>query len=539
MKNLGFKKSLIALTLFTVVALAVSVAGMAWQGSLAKTATARIYEERTAPTVSLMKAVDALHRARQTILVALSENNEDRAEARLQNIKAIDAAVDQAFEEAIRSTKDQQDSLNNLKVMIAEYNTARDQSISMISVGDLPSALENIKSNAGPKFESILAQLESIILKQGELAKADYESTASDLDTNTMSLLAAISLLSIAAVGFSFAMTRSLMNQLGGEPMVALRRMERIKEGDLAPVAELSIKDSLMDYLDEMTRSLSKVIADVIQTAEEIDRQSRNTFSHMKDTADRSRDQSDAASSVSAGIEELVTSIESVSDNAVHTGHSAQESLNQARHGREEIASLVEKMNGLSLASDKSSESIRYLVDSSANIINIVDTIRDIADQTNLLALNAAIEAARAGEQGRGFAVVADEVRKLAEKTGVATREINEVLQQVQKGATDASMQMEFSHEQIKTGVEQVSSVSKAIESVEAKLSEIAHVAGDISTALAEQRTTSMFIAQSVEKIAIQASENSCAATSVVLEAESVTQAASELKKQVSRFRTN
>lgn len=536
MNNLGFKKSLTALALCFAISLLIAVVAGIWQGIIGKSAATRIYEERTAPTVDMIVAVDALHRARQTILIALSEDSEDRAQAHLKSIAALDQLVDESLEKTIQTASDQKADIQALAESIDAYNKARNQSIAMIQVGDLPSALENIKANAGPKFEKVLQQLEAIIDNQGKLAKDDFKQTAQDLDRNAIGLIVLFSVVILASGGMFFVVIRGLMGQMGGEPGSAREKMRAVAGGNLAISVGNSPKDSVLWHLDEMTQSLSAVISDVKSIALSLDQQSHKTLVHTKESAERNRQQADAATGVAAGVEELAASIESVADNAMQTERAANESLDCARDSRKVIESLNNEMSGLSIASDQSAETIRYLVNSSENIISIVKTIRDIADQTNLLALNAAIEAARAGEQGRGFAVVADEVRKLAEKTGMATKEINEVLHDVQQSASEASSQMQVSHDRIKVGAEQVAMASSAIQLIESNLEEISIAARDTAVALSEQRSTGNSISQMIEQIAVAATENSVAASVVVSETKKVAEAADELKNKMSQF---
>ena len=144
MISLGFRKSLVALAAIAGVGLLLSTLAGFWQARDASGVAAHIYEVRTAPTIELMQAVDALHRARQTILIALSEEKEDAAQAQLKTMAGLDAAMQTALRAYVRAAPDQKPAIDRLETLIAEYDKARDQSVMMISVGDRPSALENI-----------------------------------------------------------------------------------------------------------------------------------------------------------------------------------------------------------------------------------------------------------------------------------------------------------------------------------------------------------------------------------------------------------
>ena len=537
MKKIGFKASLFLLGGMSAAGIVFVLAGGGWQASLASKTAERIYLERTAPTVSLTKAVDALHRAREVILVAVSEENEEIAQKQISALKTLDDQMSSALSAAAKAAPDQREALRALESSVFEYAKARDQSVKMIEVGDIPSALGNIKTNAGPKFDAVLKGLELVIAQQGEKARLDYESSMETLASWQTAILGGSVVLLAIIAAISIVLIRDLMNSLGGEPAQAEKALRGVAEGDLTGRIDGVRDNSLLAHLDKTTASLREVIAGIKGGAEEINRRAEKTLACMQDSSSRSERQADSAASAAAGVEELAASIESVSENAIATGVAANESLERAKEGHQAIQSLVASMETLTDSSGKAAQSIGELVVSSNSIMGIVARINEIADQTNLLALNAAIEAARAGEQGRGFAVVADEVRKLAEKTGSATREIKEVLDRVRDNTSEASVQMSDSHEKLKEGAAQVSRLSGSVEGIERRLDAIAHAAKETADALQEQRSTSHSIATLVEQIAEAATENAEIAKSVVTEARSVNQSAESLRATVGVFR--
>jgi methyl-accepting chemotaxis protein len=536
MLSLGFRTSLYLLATIAGFGLFLATAGGLWQVNFAANAASRIYEERTAPTIELMKAVDALHRARQTILMAISEEREEAAQAHLGKLADLDAAMKAALQASAAAVPDQKNTLANLESLIGDYNKARDQSVKMIEVGDLPSALGNIKINAGPKFDKVLLALSEAMQNQARLARQDYEDTSSSLKVRSATQIV-LALLTLIAIGVLFVwIVRSILRQLGGEPKVAAEALSAVANGQLNVHIGTVPAGSLLADLKAMAASLAVMVREIQNLSVDIDQRSQRTFRHMQEAAQRGATQADSATEVAAGVEELATSIESVSEHATATGQSALTALERAQSGHTSILILVDSMHTLSQAADQSGLTIQSLVESSNSIMNFVVQINEIADQTNLLALNAAIEAARAGEQGRGFAVVADEVRKLAEKTGSATHQIRDLLENVRQTAATASGQMSVSHERIQVGTRQVAEVTQSIGEIEQQLAAIAATAKDTSDALHEQRTTSQAIARNMEKIASAANENSAAAVNVVGEAASVIQAADALHQRVGRF---
>ena len=201
------------------------------------------------------------------------------------------------------------------------------------------------------------------------------------------------------------------------------------------------------------------------------------------------------------------------------------------------MKNTVDKMADVAKLVRESGDSVLRLDESSKKIGNIVQVIKDIAEQTNLLALNAAIEAARAGEQGRGFAVVADEVRKLADRTGTSTGEIAGLIKSIQDeiGGTVTSMRQANIH--AATSLELVSNSSNALHTIDEEEQEVANDVQDISNALAEQDSAIRQVAVNIEQIAQMTESNNAAASKNNLTASELDDLAAELRNLVSMYK--
>jgi methyl-accepting chemotaxis protein len=267
----SFRKSLLTLAAIAGIGMLLATVGGLWQAYSAASVAAHIYEARTAPTIDLMKAVDALHRARQTILIALSEEKEAAAAAQLKSMAGFDETMNSALQAYVAAVPDQRESIDRLKGLIAEYGKARDQSVKMIAVGDLPSALENIKSNAGPKFDKVLASLSEVIQTQAHLAQSDYQRAAGSLRTRGLTLLV-LALATLAGLAYLFyRIGTAIMRQLGGEPAVAVNVARAIAHGRLDNAIELRADDqgSLLADMKSMQAQLRDRIDTDRRTAEE------------------------------------------------------------------------------------------------------------------------------------------------------------------------------------------------------------------------------------------------------------------------------
>ena len=335
-------------------------------------------------------------------------------------------------------------------------------------------------------------------------------------------------------------LSRNILRTLGGDPAVATALTRRIAAGDLAtPVTcRAGTGDSLLANIGTMQNTLRQMIAAITGNAEQVASAAGLLLHASEEVADRARKQSDAASSMAASVEEMSVSIDQVRDNAREAHSISQEAGAFSDEGAGVIHSAATEMRKISEAVQSSSLIIEDLGCQSDKITSIVNTIKEIADQTNLLALNAAIEAARAGEQGRGFAVVADEVRKLAERTTLSTAEIGGMVSKIQNGTRSAVASMQAGVMQVSNGVVLANQAGDSINRIRDGAERVTHVVNGISDSIHEQSTASNQIAHQLETIA-QMSEESAIAVGHTADAARQLQALSaSLHQAVAQFKT-
>ncbi|WP_114154784.1 methyl-accepting chemotaxis protein [Chromobacterium haemolyticum] len=339
--------------------------------------------------------------------------------------------------------------------------------------------------------------------------------------------------------GLGAYIMRSVLGQLGGEPAVTVDIVKRIAAGqlDMAVPVKAGDRDSLLANVASMQGELRQLVGEIAAAANRVSEMSADVSSHASEVANGSERQSEAATSMAASIEELTVSINHISDRAQDARSLSEQSGESSQQGSEVISRAVAEMRRINESVELAAGTINELVDKAQVISGIMQVIKDIADQTNLLALNAAIEAARAGEQGRGFAVVADEVRKLSERTAQATEEIAGMIAEIQQSSTQSHGSMEEAVRRAKNGLELAEQGGEAVGEISRSAGGVLGVVNDISHALKEQGTASQDIAQYVEQIAMSSSKNAQAASTASAALADMSQLAGSLRGLVSRFR--
>ncbi len=346
----------------------------------------------------------------------------------------------------------------------------------------------------------------------------------------------ALTILAVVAI-FAFLVSRSIVNQLGGEPAAAIDLMSRAAAGDLTIEVSSAHKGSILDSAGQMVRSIRQMVAEITQSSIRLTQGSEQISTASHEVAIASEKQSDATASMAAAIEEMTVSINHISDSAKDTEVNSQASVGLSEDGFDRIQVASGEISRIASTVSNASTRIRKLEERANQISSIAGVIKDIAGQTNLLALNAAIEAARAGEQGRGFAVVADEVRKLAERTSNATVEIEQMIAGIQSDTVDVVGVMDAALPQVTAGVEAAEGAAEALRRIKGGAQTTLDRVREVAESTKEQSMASDSIAQRVEEIASMVEETTAAMKSDAATASDLERIAGELTQLVSRFR--
>jgi methyl-accepting chemotaxis protein len=311
-------------------------------------------------------------------------------------------------------------------------------------------------------------------------------------------------------------------------------------EGDLTKRVPSEGSDEIAHmggYFNEFIEKLQQMIKKVAHVTDKVASASVELSATAEEISKGTDTLTSRASQTAAAVEEMNATVGQVAQNSGKAASLAQDTVKTAQEGGSVVSSTISGMQQLSDAVSNSATIISDLGKSSDQIGEIVRTIEDIADQTNLLALNAAIEAARAGEQGRGFAVVADEVRKLAERTTKATKEIGDMIRQIQHDTRGAVDSMQQGTQKVTAGVDLVNKTGEALSQIVRMVSESADMIRQIAVASEQQSVATQQIASDIENVAKVTKESSSGAHESAKASQDLSQLAVELQGIVGGFK--
>ncbi|MEC5397829.1 methyl-accepting chemotaxis protein [Uliginosibacterium sp. H1] len=402
--------------------------------------------------------------------------------------------------------------MTDAKTSLVPYLTKLEQVKTLSTMGEPAMALGVLNAQVLPLHLKLSAALDKVVSFNNEHANEVAQSAERAYRATVGSLISAVvvGMIVIAVVGFFLG--RSITKPLSTMQRAITRTADDLDFTEQIPVKSqdeigttLTAYNRLMQRLRESFGEIQRGVASLDRSSSEIDATARNI-------AENSSAESDAAASMAAAVEQMTVSVSVIASRAQDAAQFTQTSEQTADRSAEVILSTVEGIQAISGSVEEASGRIAALQQSSSNISAVAQMIREIADQTNLLALNAAIEAARAGEQGRGFAVVADEVRKLAERTANSTQQIGSLIEAMQAGARQAVESMDRAVDEVKRGQANAVTAGDAIREIQQGSREVAAAVDEITVAIREQASTSTAIAQQVEHIARMSEQNSAAA---------------------------
>jgi methyl-accepting chemotaxis protein len=366
------------------------------------------------------------------------------------------------------------------------------------------------------------------------------EKTAAQSIQSRKFMMAAVNTgLAFSLLYFSWILIKGLLARLGGDPQDVAAVVRKMAYGDFSQQPhKLPESGSLLADAYQMQGKLRDMLAAVKYQSEQVSEMAKKLTDSANQIALNSNQESDAVSSMAAAIEELSVTTTHISDQGNTAKRIATSSRSNAEQGAQVVNKTVAGLLTTAQEIEAASTDVSRLGDDASRISEVVKVIKEIADQTNLLALNAAIEAARAGEQGRGFAVVADEVRKLAERTGGATNEINQMSAKIAEVAKHALSGMDKVVKNTQQGVGDAESAQISIKHIQTSFSEVSGVIDDIAGALHEQNSAATELAKTTERVSQMSEENSSSAQSLLSLAKDLESKSLAVRVSVEAFKT-
>ena len=378
------------------------------------------------------------------------------------------------------------------------YNTGRVMAKAYIDEG--PAGGNKMMADFDKAAETISSHVDSLLSKAKSTTAGNLDSQSALLaNTRTTILIASVILGIIMSVIFIV-----LINSLKTVPIIGAE-LERIANGDLSGESlDYHRNDEigmLVQEIENMKHQLRNALSEVASSTNEVFNAVNSVASIAMENKNGMDSQSTEVNQLATAINEMSATASDIARSASSASGAANEANNEADEGKSVAAETINKIKELSSDVSEACAVIGRVVESSDNIGSILDVIRGIADQTNLLALNAAIEAARAGEQGRGFAVVADEVRTLASRTQEATSEIQHMIEKLQITANDAKNAMEKGNDVAIKGVDQVVLTGQKLDSITNAVNSINDMNMQIASASEEQSAVSNEMDRSIISI--------------------------------------
>jgi methyl-accepting chemotaxis protein len=377
--------------------------------------------------------------------------------------------------------------------------------------------------------EALLHEIEEFTENAGRRA-TKHEHTAFGI----LSVIALISL--IVGISVSWILSNNIVTRV----CASVNDLETIASGNLTQKVEVSGQDEigiLQQSMATTQQRLRDMIAHISDTTTQLSTAADEVSVVTAQTSANIQQQQIETDQITTAMTQMNATVREVTSNIARTSTSASEANGQAISGRSMVLKAVDGVHKLGEQIEYNAKVITEVEKNSENINSVLEVIKSVAEQTNLLALNAAIEAARAGEQGRGFAVVADEVRTLAGRTQDSTTEINQMIENLQANSKNAVQAMEVSRQQAKNVVEQAESADAALNAISESVAKIDQMSSQIATAAEEQSTVTEEMSQNIDHINNMATQNATGSQQTSAAGVELSRMASSLQELVGAFK--
>lgn len=553
MKNIPVGMRLALAFAFVLTGLLVTAGAAWWTIDVLSATVADMYQSNTIAGTELARSSTALLNYRNLIIQIIGTQSKEDFDEMATELPKHRADVEKyilAFESRSKHSSAEHDEakeFSTLKQGIEEYFALDQRTIERIKASLnstdpkekerlRQAAIQNSFYAAGPSMNAAGESMDKLLNTVVALASESKEASEQTSRTVRTVLMAILGLCLLFAIAITARITLSITTPLGQVNEV----LAHMEQGDLTHRLTYSGKDELgvvCTNINHFVDRLHELLGNVVRSTQTLSQSSSRLSFVVEKVTTASEKQSAHASGAASIVSDMALNTTRVSTEAIAVADKSVEARAAASEGGIAINTTISSMQSVFSAIQNSADMIQHLGSTSREIGNIAKVINDIADQTNLLALNAAIEAARAGEQGRGFAVVADEVRKLAERTSRATKEIGNMISTIQKDTSAAMTAMATSSARVSEGKNLVDQTGGHLERIVASVSQVTEMVQDIAGQTEAQSATSNLIAGTITDIASMSQTNKETVGTMFAEAMTLMQTASSLKQSVEVFK--
>ncbi len=433
--------------------------------------------------------------------------------------------------------KELEDTYKKIEEPHRRFHATAPKIIEAVKKGNRALALKIYQEETLPLLEQAQRSLTELNLSMSQIITGklkDIESLESKMLSITVIIYAGI--IGALLLGFTLFIVKPVKKGLSE----ISERIQEFSMGDFSKEININSNDEIgkmASELNKMAKKLKEIIYEIKSTADSVASASNQLSAASEQMSRGIQEHSDRSSQIASSAIEMSQTIMDIAKNTSNIAATAKDAERIAQDGGTIVNKSIKEVDSIAETVNETAKMISLLGERSKQIGEIVNVIRDIADQTNLLALNAAIEAARAGEQGRGFAVVADEVRKLAERTAKATSEIADMINTIQSEVEKVVSSMQNVAKKTKTGVELSEQAGNALQSIVDSITNLNSMIQQIASATEEISRTSESISSDIEVIANISKESSASAEQVASSAIELAKLASNLQSIVEQFK--
>lgn len=454
--------------------------------------------------------------------------------------KAI-ARFDDAYQVAVEAAGEDKTihaELNKINDFWKKSRAAKLEVLALVKAGDVPAAIKMLSKHEHPNWQKVRIAVQKLALaeedKSTELSEIMLDEKSSTITRSLMMSVLAIvlglfiAMLMVRHIKSAIMNVVSSLNEIanGGGDLT-----QRLNEKGRDEVAQLGAA------FNQFVSMIHSLVTQVSQSGGQLTSSANEMAALSNESQIGMSEQENKINQVATAMTEMTATVQEVAQHASSASDAAQAAETESINGNKVVDGVVKEINDLSREVSESVTIVEGLEQDALSIGGVLDVIRGIAEQTNLLALNAAIEAARAGEQGRGFAVVADEVRTLASRTQDSTQEIQSMIERLQKGSKSSAESMRQSEEKTNGVVEKVNSAGSALNSIEQAVSRIVEMNIQIATAAKEQSTVSEDINQNIVAIHMLANEAAEGAQISANKGQELQQMADDIHSMIGSFK--